>query len=292
LKGFNKIFLPPIGPIGHWRARYRAMRPSACSSKILKILIAAALLPALAYPSPVTVRHTEGLIHGFLVLSAIDGTPLAQGDLVQQATNDRVTNHLVFHFKDGSLHDETAVYSQRGTFHLLTYHLIQKGPTFGHHTDLSFDTTSGNVTVHHTDHDGEEKVITDHLDLPPDLANGLTLTLLKNLRPSDTPTTVSMIAATPKPRLVKLAISAQGEDPFTTSGAKRMATHYVIKVEIGGLEGKIAPLLGKQPPDIQVWVLGGEAPAFVKMEGPLFYGGPLWRIELASPLWPNAKPSR
>jgi hypothetical protein len=262
------------------------------SCKVLKILVGAALFPALALPAPVTVRHIEGLVHGFLVLSAIDGVPLAQGDLVQSAANERVTNHLVFHFKDGSIHDETVVYSQRGTFHLLTYHLIQKGPTFGHHTDLSFDTASGNITVHHTEKDGKEKVITDHMELPLDVANGMTMTLLKNLRTSDAPTTVSMIAATPKPRLVKLAVSPQAEDPFSTSGVKRMATHYVIKVEIGGIEGKIAPLVGKQPPDIHVWVLAGEAPAFVKMEGPLFYGGPIWRIELASPVWPNAKPLR
>ncbi len=267
------------------------MCQKARSCNIVRILISAALAPALALPAPVAVRHIEGLIHGFLVLSAIDGPPLAQGDLVQFAASGRVTNHLVFHFKDGSIHDETVVYSQRGTFRLLTYHLIQKGPTFGHRMDLSFDTASGNVTVHDTEKDGKEKVITDHMELPPDLANGLTLTLLKNLRPNDPPTTVSMIATTPKPRLVKLAISPQGEDPFSTSGAKRRATHYVIKVEIGGIEGKIAPLLGKQPPDIHIWVLGGEAPAFVKMEGPLFYGGPIWRIELASPVWPNAKPS-
>ena len=268
------------------------MRQKTRSCEILKILIGAGLFPAPALSAPVAVRHIEGLVHGFLSLSSIDGAPLAQGDLVQHSTNDRVTNHLVFHFKDGSLHDETAVYSQRGNFRLLAYHLIQKGPTFGHHTDLSFDTASNNVTVHYSEPDGKEKVITDHLDLPPDIANGLTLTLLKNLRRSDTPTTVSLLATTPKPRLVKLAITPQGEEPFTTSGAKRMATHYVIKVEIGGIEGKVAGLLGKQPPDIHVWVLSGEAPAFVMMEGPLFYGGPLWRIELASPVWPNTKPSR
>jgi hypothetical protein len=251
------------------------------------MLVGAALLQALAFSAPVAVRHLEGLVHGFLALSALDGTPLAQGDLTQLATNDRVTNHLVFHFKDGSIHDETAVYSQRGSFRLLTYHLLQKGPTFRHHTELSFDTASQNVTVHYSESDGKEKVTTDHLDLPPDIANGLTLTLLKNLRPNDPPTTVSLVATTPKPRLVKLAVSPQGEEPFTTSGAKRMATHYVIKVEIGGIQGKIASLLGKQPPDIHVWILAGEAPAFVKMEGPLFYGGPIWRIELASPLWPK-----
>ena len=104
------------------------------------------------------------------------------------------------------------------------------------------------MTVHYSEHDGKEKVASDHFDFPPDVANGLTLTLLKNLRPNDPPTTVSMVATTPKARLVKLAISPQGEDPFSTTGAKRMATHYVIKVEIGGIEGKIAPLLGKHRP--------------------------------------------
>ena len=175
-------------------------------------------------------------MHGFLSLSAMDGAPLAQGYLVQLSANDRLTNHLVFPFKDGSLHDETAVYSQRGNFRLFTYHLIQKGPTFGHHTDISFDTTSNNVTVHYSERDGKEKATTVHMELPPDIANGLILTLLKNLRPDGPPTTVSMVATTP---------------------------------------------------DIHVWVLGGEAPAFVKMEGPLFCGGPIWRIELASPVWPK-----
>lgn len=265
------------------------MRHKTHSRKMLKILITASVLAMLASPATVAVRHIEGLVHGFLVLSAFDGAQLAQGDLVQLAANDRVTNHLVFHFKDGSIHDETAVYSQRGNFRLLTYHLIQKGPTFGHHTDLSFNTAANNVTVHYSERGGKEKVTTDHLELPPDIANGMTLTLLKNLQPDGPGATVSMLATTPKPRLVKLAIAPQGEEPFSTSGAKRRATHYVIKVEIGGIEGKIAGLLGKQPPDIHVWVLGGEAPAFVKMEGPLFYGGPIWRIELASPVWPKQR---
>lgn len=41
------------------------------------------------------------------------------------------------------------------------------------------------------------------------------------------------------------------------------------------------------PPDSHVWILGGEAPAFVKSEQPLYFGGPVWRIELASPSWPR-----
>ena len=50
----------------------------------------------------------------------------------------------------------------------------------------------------------------------------------------------------------------------------RTATHYTVKVDIGGLSGVLAPLLGKQPPDSHVWILGGDAPVFVRSEQPLF----------------------
>jgi hypothetical protein len=44
-------------------------------------------------------------------------------------------------------------------------------------------------------------------------------------------------------------------------------------------------LLGKQPSDAHVWILDGDAPAFVRAEQPLYAGGPVWRIDLASPQW-------
>lgn len=235
----------------------------------------------------VAVRYAEGLAHGFLILRTLDGTPLADGDLIQAAVGDQVSTRLVFHFKDGSIHDETAVYSQRQRFRLMTDHLVQKGPTFPQPLEMSIDAASGQVTVHYTDEHGEQKVEAERLDLPPDLANGLIPTLLKNVQAGALPTTVSLVAATPTPRVVKLAITAVGDEPFSTGGAARTATDYVLKVEIGGIAGLLAPLLGKQPPDSHVWILGGEAPAFVKAEQPLYVGGPLWRIELVSPVWPR-----
>jgi hypothetical protein len=65
------------------------------------------------------------------------------------------------------------------------------------------------------------------------------------------------------------------------------AVRFNVKVELGGLVGLIAPLLGKQPHDTSVWILGGEAPGFVRSEGPMYQGGPPWRIDLAPPLWPR-----
>jgi hypothetical protein len=196
-----------------------------------------------------------------------------------------VTSRLVFRFRDGSLHDETVVFSQSGSFRLIRDHLVQKGPAFERAVDLSIDAGSGQVTVRYADKDGKEKTASQRLDLPADLANGLIFTLLKNIRPETPRTTFSMVAATPKPRLVKLIVTPAGQEPFAIGGSPRKAVKYVVRVEIGGLAGFAASLLGKKPPDSHVWILGGEAPAFVKSEGPLSMGGPLWRIELASPAW-------
>ena len=251
----------------------------------------ALLRPGSTLAEPVPVQHAEGLVHGFLTLRTLDGTLIADGDLIQTARGDQVTSRLVFRFKDGSIRDETAVFSQRQRFRLLRNHLVQKGPTFPQPLDVSIECGSGQVTVRYADDHGKQKVEAERMELPPDLANGMILTLLKNVRPGASPAAWSMVATTPKPRLVKLAVSSAGEEPFSTGGMSRKATHYIVKIEIGGLTGLIAPLVGKQPPDSHVWVLGGEAPAFVKSEGPLFLGGPIWRIELVSPVWPKSAPA-
>jgi hypothetical protein len=259
--------------------------PPRNSNRLFAVLLTcAALFQSNALPAEtVTVRHTEGLMHGFLALRTLDGKILADGEMTQVAQGDRVTDHLFFHFKDGSIYEDTTIFSQRGSFRLLNDHLVLKGPTFKHPTDTSIDASTGQVTVRYTGDDGKEKVLTQRLELPPDVANGLMFTLVKHVQPGVPRTTVSMVATTPKPRPVKLAILPRGEEPFSSGAIKHKAMHYVVKVEIGGVAGLLAHVLGKQPPDTHVWVLGGEAPAFVKSEGPLYEGGPIWRVELASP---------
>jgi hypothetical protein len=140
---------------------------------------------------------------------------------------------------------------------------------------------------------GEAKVASEHFDFPPDIANGITQTLLKNVRPGDVPASFAYVAAMPKPRLIKLAVSVAGQDRFASGTLRRTATHYVLKVELGGISGVVAPIIGKQPPDSHVWILGGETPAFVRGQQPFFSDAPLWTIDLASPQWvtPRSAPA-
>ena len=101
-------------------------------------------------------------------------------------------------------------------------------------------------------------------------------------------TTLSMVVSTPKPRVIKLKISASGQDSFSAGGSVKKVTHYIVKIDIGGVTGVAAKVLGKQPPPAQMWIAAGDAPVFLKSEAALYQDGPIWRIELASPVW--AKP--
>ena len=263
--------------------RTELQRLGARSTLIAILLACAAMLqPNALFAETIPVRHTEGLIHGFLVVRTLEGKAVADGQMTQDARGDRVTTHLIFRFKDGSTYEDTTIFSQRGTFRLLSDHLILRGRSFKQPVDTLIDTSTGQVKVRYTDAKGKEKVIAQRMELPRDVTNGLLLTLMKDIKPSVPRTTVSMVATTPKPRVVKLAIIPRGEEPFTIGRFHHKAMHFAVKVEIGGLTGFVARLMGKQPADTHVWVLGGEAPAFVKAEGPLYVGGPIWRIQLAS----------
>jgi hypothetical protein len=236
------------------------------------------------------VRHPEGVTHGFLLLRTLENETLAVGDLVQNSSGDRVTTQVIFRFKDGSVHEERVSFSQKRRFRMLEYRLSQKGPVFKTQTELFINGTSGEVTVRSRDEKGKEKIESSHEKLPADLANGMIPILAKNLPMDGSAPTVSLLVATPKPLLTKLEVHREGEDAFVLGGSSRKATRFVLKISIRGVAGIVAPLIGKEPPEIHVWVMEGEAPTVLRSEGPLYEGGPVWRIDQVSPEW--AKESR
>ena len=249
-------------------------------------LLVLALQPA-AQADPIPARHPQGTIHGFLELRSEDGHIVASGDITQVVHGDRITSETLFHFKDGSVDDEITVFSQRHTFQLISDRHIQKGPAFPHPMDVLIDARTGQITVRTTDKDGKEDVKTDHMNLPPDLANGLVPIAVEGLSSSASATTVSLVVLTPKPRLVKLNIYKVGEDEVSVAGTGRKAIHYEIKIDLGGGVGVVAPLVGKAPPNIEIWTIGGQATTFAREIGPLYAEGPLMTIQLASPVWPE-----
>jgi hypothetical protein len=74
---------------------------------------------------------------------------------------------------------------------------------------------------------------------------------------------------------------------FTVGGRSRVATDFVVHVELGGVPGIVAPLIGKEPRDFHVLILTGADPAFIREEGQLYAGGPVWRIQQISAVMPQ-----
>jgi hypothetical protein len=67
--------------------------------------------------------------------------------------------------------------------------------------------------------------------------------------------------------------------------AVRTAVRYVVTMDLVGVTGSIATVLGKDPPDMRFWISTADAPTFPRFEGSMFLKGPRWRIELAAPRW-------
>ena len=63
-------------------------------------------------------------------MRTLDGKSIAIGDATQVAQGDHVTSRVIFRFHDGSIDEDTTVFSQGGVFRLLRDHHIQRGLSF------------------------------------------------------------------------------------------------------------------------------------------------------------------
>ena len=254
----------------------------SCALLLAVLLATTPAVPAAA--APVAVRFSESVTHGFLVVKA-GTTTIAHGEFVQSPQGERIHNQLTFRFTNGSLYDESVTFTQRRVFRLMGYKLVQKGPSFPEAREVSFDRDSGRYRAR-AGADTSEGA----LDLPEDAHNGLTGILLKNVPPG-AGATGHMLAFTPKPHVLRTRMSREGEDKYVIGDVRHTATRWLVDLEIPGIKGVLASLVGKEPPELRYWTATGPAPGFVKFEGPMFLKGPQWRVELSGPGWPD-EPSR
>ena len=153
-------------------------------------------------------------------------------------------------------------FTQHNVFRLVAYHLTQKGPAFGEaSSEVSFDRDSGRYRASSGDKSAEGT-----LDLPEDLHNGMTGMLLRNL-PTGGRASGYLMAFTPKPQLVRSDMGPEGEDRFSVGDATFTAVRHLVKLDIPGLKGAIANLIGKNPPDIRYWVSSGVGAGLPEVRG-------------------------
>ena len=105
-----------------------------------------ACLVAQSLGETIRVRYLQGSVHGYVVLKTLEGATIATGDTTQTVHGDRVVSRLVLRFRDGSLDDEEAVFTQRGVFRLISDRHIQRGPSFPTPLDFLINAVTGDLT--------------------------------------------------------------------------------------------------------------------------------------------------
>jgi hypothetical protein len=257
--------------------RISGLAPRVCGLAALCLTAGApplCLAVAPAAGEPVRVRFAEGVARGFPVIRDLRGEILARGDFTQVARDGVVESRMIFRFKDGSLYDETTVFAQTGAFKLLRHELTQHGPSFPETIQATMDRQTRRVHVRYReDPDSPEEVFERQMELPADVYNGMFSVLLKNLDPGRV--TVAVLAFTPRPTIVKIELNAGAEEPVMVGAAQQATRCWTLRPQLGFL----ASLLVSDPPDARVWILTGAAPAFLRFEGPLYFMGPVWRID-------------
>jgi hypothetical protein len=180
----------------------------------LAILIAiAARMSIPAEAAPIEARFPEDETHGNLLVRSLAGEIIGRGEMTQVIRDgDLVEYRLVFLFKDGSLHDEKMIFSQLGVFMMVSYRLVQRGPSFPEQLDVSIERGRGNTLCDPKRGRKRKRMCwLGQTALPKDVYNGMSITVPKNLQ-KGADEMVSILAFTPAPQIINVQLLAiEGE---------------------------------------------------------------------------------
>lgn len=180
--------------------------------------------------APVGVRLPEGNMRGFLIVRAADGEAIGHGEWRQKPAPGLIESRFTLVFKDGSRREESVTYSQDKAFRLERYRLVQRGPSFPT-AEITFDRRSARYTARTAEKKGGEEVASEgQMEMPHDLYNGMELVLLKNLAEGAS-ATGQMVVFFPKPRLIKMTLSAEAEEKVRLGNQVLPVRRYLVKLE-------------------------------------------------------------
>jgi len=106
-------------------------------------------------------------MHGFLVLRTVNGILIASGDLLQVGRGGDLESRMVFRFKDGSVFDETVVFTSSGSLPCRATAWCSAGPYSPRTRDLAAGSLRKVLRENQVHKDGREEAIDGTFDCPP-----------------------------------------------------------------------------------------------------------------------------
>jgi hypothetical protein len=214
----------------------------------------------------VEVTHPEGNLRGFPIISE-KGHRVAIGFVAQWLDGDRLKCDTRYDFEDGRISDEKVTLRQKPE-------LIQDSWFWEERKDgrvlrrihVDFETGMANAMKLEK---GKPKTWTAKLKIHPGqtFAGSGVSYAIKNLRDrlvAGHPVTLSVVAYTPKPRMVDVRIRHAGREPLHFVGRDLLADRFVLHPEVSWLVQLIA-----HPPDNYYWLYKDDPAGFLQFQGPL-----------------------
>jgi hypothetical protein len=220
----------------------------------------------------------EGDVQAFTGLTDANGTPLAEGRYMQKVEDGVLHIESRFDFPGGRNIVERAALRLRPQIEQESWDWTErKGTELVRQYEVDFRTKKAVAT-----RVDEHKRWKEDLD---DIEPGKTFggigfnAVVKNLRgqlAKGEHVDLRAVAFTPKPRTAPVTITRDGPEPVRMAGRTIPGDKYTIHVDIPGIAR-----LFVDPPDVHIWLVGSDPPAFLRFEGPLLQpDDPVVRVDL------------
>ena len=215
----------------------------------------------LAAPAAVAVRFPPGTLHGFPSLSDAAGNLLADGELEQTLDGARLRVRLRWSFRDG----RTAI--EEDEFEVGA-HLVQRRFSWAESRGgieqrrFTADLGARRAVAIQLGEDGKERRDEAKLDLPAGGAfagYGTALAVSQLGLGAGSAAELGFVAFTPKPRLVVLRVSRDGEEAILAAGREIPCDRFTLHPEVGWLVRLVA-----HPKDAHLWFTHASPPALVR----------------------------
>jgi hypothetical protein len=222
-------------------------------------------MTALALLLAISSTVVEGDVQAFPGLTDASGKPLAEGRYVQKVEGHLLRIEARYDFPGGRVVVERAALRLHPQIEQESWDWTERvAGRLVRQYEADFRT--GKAVATRVD---EHKRWKEDLEIAPGktFAGIGFITVVKALRAQLAPgghVDLRAVAFTPTPRTAPITITREGGEPVRMAGRTIPGDKYTIHVDIPGVAR-----LFVDPPDIHIWLVSGEPPAFLRFEGPL-----------------------
>ena len=230
----------------------------------LAVLFILAVGPASAdEPQPIKLRHALGTLHGFPSMSDATGQVIADGELIQERTGDRVRVRIRWAFADGREVEERDEFHVDNVLAQTRFSWVEsrKGTEL-RRFDVDFNAGSASAVTRNDK--GEEEREESKMDLPAGRSftgYGTALAVSELSLGSGEEGRIIFVAFTPKPRDVTLKVTQDQMERLSVAGRSVPTDRYTLHAEI-----PFPANLFVNARDARLWFTHAPPPALVRAE--------------------------